>query len=221
MKKYVLISIMLNLALIAFGQTANSYMPLVSNGAHTATASGYQNWAKTALTYTQTIGGNTYKGYYDTISNKDTCKGLFQIGSNKASGAGLVKPNFVVDSIYITGSWKTGSIQMTLTKVSGTVVDTSWLQISDNGVNWESAGQDTVIWSNVAYTQEKIWDIPGRARKTNSAVSSTPSAGNAAYLLYNQPNAVIPYQFYRVVTSGTGATQAAIIEVNLVKKQGP
>lgn len=190
-------------------QAAPVYIGFKSPGGHTTWASGgYNSWLGSATTYTAVAGINTYKFNYDTISNKDTTRGLNNPSATKvlSNAFALNLSNTVRDTVQLTNSYRSGSVEVTLTKVSGTVADTAWLLVSDDGLNWVVSGQDTARFTNVAYTQKYIWELPGRQRSTNSL-------GTAIVQDYfNTKPDVLPYQFYMVYVRGLSATQSAIVK---------
>lgn len=216
MKKVFSIFLLSLIALSGFSQLTPIYVGFKSPGGHTTWASGgYQSWLGAALTYTSTVAGNSYKFQYDTISNKDTSRGLNNPALTKKLGNAFSQslPNTVRDTISLSGSYRSGSIQLTITKVTGTVADTAWLLVSDDGLNWIPSGQDTATFTNVSYTQKYIWELPGRQRATNST-----GTGIVQDYFNTKPD-VLPYQFYMIYVRGLSATQSAIIKATGIFRQ--
>lgn len=216
MKKLFLALLLSAITLSSFGQSAPIYVGFKSPGGHTTWASGgYQNWPGSATTYTAVAGVNSYKFQYDTISNKDTSRGLNNPALTKKLGNAFSQslPNTVRDSVQLTTSYRSGSVQLTITKVSGTVVDTAWLLVSDDGLNWIPSGQDTAIFTNVSYTQKYVWELPGRQRVTNSAGT------NIVQDYFNTKPDALPYQFYMIYVRGLSSTQSAIVKATGIFRQ--
>ena|ERR1017187_8748710 len=222
MKKLFSALIGIALVLNVQAQSTAIYVPMTSAGGHTAWASGgFQKWTGTSLSYTVTQGGVAWQGYYDTISNKDTSRALtVAVGAKVLTTPfTLVKPNCVYDTVQVKGSYKAGSIMLTLKKVSGTVADTAWILASDNGLNWIPIGQDTALFTNIATTQTYIWQLPGRLRPTNSLYA--PSNVNGQYMAFNSAAEDLPYQYYMVYIRGLSATQSAIVKCSILLRPGP
>ena len=177
-------------------QVSPVYIPLTSQGGHTrgATANTVNSWTWASIKQ-------------DTISNFDTNYGGGIFGALIGPLGGTRNKPFVLqDSIKLNGSYKSGSIQITLTKVSGTVADTAWLLVSNDGINYVQSGQDTVVFGNVTYPQTYLWEIPGRQKKSNSAGTGIPQI---AY--YTKPD-LMPYLFYKVfVRSKVGGTASSAV----------
>jgi len=96
-----------------------------------------------------------------------------------------------VDSNISGDSYRSATISFVLTKVSGTVAGSVYLQGSVDGMNWTNIN-DTITLAN-ATTNKYIWELPGKQRGTNGN-------GKAPY----STPAVLPYLYYRSFIAGTG-----------------
>lgn len=99
------------------------------------------------------------------------------------------------DSIKLNNSYTSGVIQFTLTKASGTVAGSVYLQGSVDGTQWQNIGDTLTLANNT--TNNFFWELPGRTRYGNGGKY------DGFPVPYGIPNR-LPYLYYRVYIAGTG-----------------
>lgn len=109
------------------------------------------------------------------------------------------------DSNTIIGTYKAAAIQINITKVSGTLAGSIYLQGSVDGTNWTNI-EDTATISNAA-TYSYTWTTPHRLTVVASSVSK----------LYTNPT-VLTYFYYRTYIAGTG-TWCGTFSTGIVPRQ--
>lgn len=106
--------------------------------------------------------------------------GFSQVESCPSMVAGdtVVNTATVNKQVRTTGAYSAASIQIIITKISGTVAGTTKLQGSNNGTNWEDIGS-AFTHTDVA-SQAKLFSVTGGVPYTYLRTTSTGSGTMSA-----------------------------------------
>ena len=92
-------------------------------------------------------------------------------------------------NVALTGSYRTAALEIAITKVSGTMAGSIYLQGSVDGTNWNNIEDTATIVNGTSYAF--TWVTPRKV-----------GAKESGQIYVNPP--ILPYAFYRVFIAGTG-----------------
>ena len=118
---------------------------------------------------------------------------MFTMGGSNGS---VVNTATAYNTLEVSGSYETVSIQTVITKVSGTVAGTVTLQGSNDGVNYETFDTNYVSTATVTFTPTNV--------TTNSKI----------WLMNRNP-----YLFFRIKYVGTGTMSATMTSYLVAKSK--